>query len=470
MSTSDPAESRMPRLRLTPNPLDELDTLNHYAFAGRRDMTRQFRVLTVNDGSPGEETLFLAAQLSGTDSLVVHYDSSPLAVERVRRRARDCAMDVGIRFTSAPLPDLLAALRSRSKLLAQHHGTDISGDRGFPLAGPSDYGPFDYVRCCDALDRSADPEGLLGLMCRFLKKNGVLGISCPARHGREPYRQMRELLKRLTHGLRGADEKLACAKEFFAFAPPEQWTRKAFDNLRPEVRAFQDAAFAQHFLTEETFVPDLPALRKLLLRFSLEIVEFSRETRRFYQPWFANRDPELVALLQRLTPEDQQAVAEIAWGTVERHHFWASRPGRALINPLDSDMIPFFNRFSRRTSPGTPHRKRPWRDYLLHDLPEESSFELPVELAANERYAISVPWTPALRRFVRHVDGYKTLGEIALVLREELFHISDGDRGIQDYLREIAEFRLCLDLEDVLLLRHKNAPLLPLTARPLEAA
>ncbi len=444
----DSAGPDIVRHKLVSNSLDELDTLNHYCFGGCRDMSRQFRILTVNDGSEGEESLFLAAQLMGTDSMVVHYDPSPLVVERVRRRAEQYGLLGRIRFTSGSLVELLASLRSKSQLLAVRQGEKEEK--------AIEYGPFDYVRCCGAFDRAENPHDLFELTTRFLKEDGVLGVSCFARYGREPYRQMQALAKLLDDRRGRTGDTIALLKEFMVFAPTSNWTRMAFDQLSPEIRRMKDEAFFTEFLREDGFAPSIVQLYDLLDARLMDIACFARETRFMYQPWFAQNDRKLADVLKDIAPRDIQAVSEIAWGNIERHLFWASRGEARTADPGDPDNIPFFNHFS--------NMKRSWST-LLRTIPEDGVLTIEISIG-EDCFSLTHAWNAVLRRFIELLDGYKTLGEIALVIREE----TRGEMGIDEILRTITLFMHGAALEDILLLRHKNTPLLPFTASHLRAA
>ncbi len=424
-------------LKLQTNPLDELDTLNHYCCAGRRDFVRDFSVVTINSHAAGDETIFLAVQLSGTESTILHHDSSPAALEAVRRRAKQLGVADRIRFVGGPLTTFVSS---------------VLGNPAFQRE--PEFGPFDYVRCTSGLNDQDDFERGFSLLLRLLKEDGVLGISCFGYYGREPYRQMQRLGESLNGDRPGIREEVDRLKEIFPFTPERNWTRLAFDNLDPAIRSMRDDAVVTEFLRKDRFAFKVPQLYELLDRHGLRLSQYSRQTRMLYEPWFARADRELIEMLERLPTRDREAVSEIAWNTIERHQFWAVRESAFHVDPGDTDNVPFFN-------PLTTASKN-WRKAFLDAGPDVSP-ELLVELTPLEKYHVPIPWGKIPYRMVELIDGYKTLGEIFMLIREE----QHGEMGLEEISTKCIRFLLAVEREDMILLRHKTLSPLPFTARRL---
>ena len=424
-------------MKLRTNPLDELDTLNHYCCLGRRDFARNFIALTVNTNSSGDETIFLAVQLAGTEATIVHHDPDSAALEAVRQRARRLGIADRIRFVGGPFTTFVVAVLDNPAFSRQN-----------------DYGPFDYVRCTNELNDQDDFERGFSLLLRLLKADGVLGISCYAFYGREPYRQMQRLAESLNADCPKEQEAVDRLKELFPFTPERNWTRLAFDNLTPSVRSMKDDAFITEFLRKDRYGLTVPRLYELLDRYGLCLAQYSRQTRMQYEPWFARSDQELSELLELLPDRDREAVAEIAWSTIERHHFWAVREKVSRADPSDTDNVPFFN-------PLTTTSKN-WRKAFLDAGPDVLP-ELLVELTPLEKYPVPIPWGPIPYRMVELIDGYKTLGEIFMLIREERHR----SVGLEEIASTCIRFLHTVEREDMILLRHKTLPPLPFTARRL---
>lgn len=423
--------------RLHANALDELDTLNHHAFRGKHDFVRRSLLLTVNGHGNGDETIFLAAQLAGTDSIVVHHDRSETALEHVRRRAERTGVLHQIRFVGGPLEALRNALQ---------------GNPAFRASGG--FGPFDYIRCTGGLEEHADFEAALALLAELLKENGTIGMSCFGYYGREPYRQMQQIDGYLNSDRPGLEIGRSRLKELFPFMPSTNWTRMAFDQLEPEVRSAGDEAYAAHFMKRDRHGLKVPELYGMLDRHGLHHAGYSRQTRMLYQPWFAAQDEELDAVLRELSPRDRQAVSEIACGCLSRHHFWASRLERPRVDSSDLDNIPFFNPWVRA--------KRNWKSSLGRVGPDAAP-ELILEPAPGMRLNLPLPWGHVEHRLVELVDGFKTLGEIVVLIREE----SDETLGVLEIAQRCIAFIDAVQDEDIVLLRHRSVPVLPFTARRL---
>lgn len=424
------------------NPLDELDCVNHYCYGGRKNLNRDFLVLCVNDHSPGDETIFLAVQLMGTESRIVHFDWSPAAMELVRTRAKRLGVAERICWCCKDLENVHSIFKlAESDRVTQKRPSrnDLALQR------------FDYVRCCGALDRLADFETHFDTLLAFLKPEGALGMTCLGKYGREPYRQFQKIARFLGEDRPSLQDEVDRLKELFVFLPEYNWTRLAFENLQPEIRSMKDEAFIAHFLRQDVHSWTVSQLYELLERKNLDLANFSRQTRRMYQPWFARKNHELFRLMQNLPVQDTQAISEMAWNSIEEHVFWATRRKSARADLSDLESVPFFN--------PVVLRQKPWKRVFL-ETPLEIAPKIALKLSREERYEVTLPWNREIRRFVDLIDGYRTLGEIVTQIREE----ENAPEGIEEIVRSCRRFIDGCELEDILLVRHKSVPVLPFTA------
>ena len=419
---------------LISNPLDELDCLNHYCFGGRKNMNQDFLVLTLNDHSPGDETLFIAVQLLGTQSRVVHFDPSPLGVELARSRAQKIGVADKIVWVTPDLQNV-------------HRLFSVANDEKLPGLQK-----FDYVRCCGALNYCDDFDASLREMIGFIKPSGALGMSCFGAYGREPYRQFQAISDYLNSDEPGIQEEIDRLKELFVFSPEKNWTRLTFDNLLHDVRSMKDDAFAANFVRKDRCGLTVPELYDVLEKNDLDLVNFARHTRIMYQPWFAQKDPNLLELLKSLPIQDTQAVAEIAWNIIEEHIFWASRQQSSRADWNDWDNVPFFNPVSQS--------QNGWREKLLKTRTGVNP-QLLVEITAEEKYAIELPWNPQIHRMIELIDGCRTFKDIVMTIREE----QHGRISTENILQSCTQFLTAAELEDIILLRHPKVVPLPFTSR-----
>ena len=419
---------------LISNPLDELDCVNHYCFGGKKNMNQDFLVLTLNDHSPGDETLFLAVQLLGTQSRIVHYDPSPIGIELARARAEKIGVADKIIWVT---PDL----QNVHRLFGAVNATELPGCQR-----------FDYVRCCSALNYREDFEASFKEMITFIKPDGALGMSCFAAYGREPYRQFQAISDYLNSDEPEIQEEVDRLKELFVFSPEKNWTRLAFDNLLHDVRSMKDDAFAANFIRKDRCGLTVPELYNVLGKNELDLVNFARHTRIMYQPWFAQKDPVLLELLKSIPIQDTQAVAEIVWNIIEEHIFWATRKTTNRADWNDWDGVPFFNPVSQS--------QNGWRDKLLKTRIGAEP-QLLVEITTEEKYAVTLPWNPQIHRMIELIDGYRTFKEIVMMIREE----QQGRIPTESILQFCVQFLAAAELEDIVLLRHPKVTPLPFTAR-----
>ncbi|MGL6193741.1 MAG: hypothetical protein ACRC2T_02825 [Thermoguttaceae bacterium] len=434
---------------LRSNPLDELDCVNHYCFAGQKNFCANFLALSINDHSPGDETLFLAAQLVGTQSRIVHFDYSPLSVELAKARATKIGVADRILWCTGELEAV-------HELFVDPRNSDNSSNSDkHSHTRPLGNNQFDYVRCCGALNWKDDFESELDKILAFMKPDGALGMSCFGFYGREPYRQFQTIANILGSDSPGVQEEVDRLKELYVFAPDHNFTRLAFENLVSDVRSMKDDAFAAHFLREDGCALTVPQIYEILDRKNLKLANFARHTRIMYQPWFAQKNPELLDLLKQLPIQDTQAVAEIVWNTIEEHIFWAIRPNASRIDPNNWDNIVFFNPMSQN--------QNHWREKFL-STEADTTPQLIVKISPEEKYNVVLPWNPQIKRMIELINGYRSFKEIIITIREEQSNVG-GNLTTEEILCSCGQFLLATELEDIILMRAPGVPVLPFTAR-----
>jgi hypothetical protein len=316
------------------------------------------------------------------------------------------------------------------------------------------FGLFDYVRCCNALDRSDKPLELFDTMLAFVKEDGVLGMSCLGYYGREPHRQLQSLAKIVAEEIGNVKQEMMFIRELYNFALPNCWSKLAFENLDAPLRVMADEAMLTDIMRDDKFALRLPELHTLLDEHSLQIASFSRHTRAMYQPWFAKRNNELEERFQTLTEKQLAAISEIAWNKIERHIFWATRRDNTRPNHNDPDNIPFFHHFTNRS--------HGWRRHLL-GLKSGKPLEVNATVAPQEQFQLKSDWNEITHRFVTLIDGYKTLGEIAVIIREE------SRLGLDEIIETCGRFLKAVEWEDAILIRNRETSFIPFTARQVRA-
>jgi len=206
----DPADDAK---RLVRTYHDQLESLNHYCFRGRRDFRHGFRALVAGGGT-GDATVYLAQQLAGTDAAIVHLDVSTASIDVARRRTRQRGLEQDVYWIEGSLLDL-------------------------PSFGLE---PFDYVNCSGVLHHLDNPAEGLAALVSVLKDDGALGLMLYGRYGRLGVYQMQELMRLVNRGEQHPQEKVNNAKETFAALPISN-VLKRMAGAMPDDGSMNDAEF-----------------------------------------------------------------------------------------------------------------------------------------------------------------------------------------------------------------------------------
>ena len=398
--------------------LDQLDQLNHYCFEGKRDFRHGFRVLVAGGGT-GDSTIFLAQQLADTDARIVHLDLSEPAIDIARRRARQHGLAERISWVCASLLDL-------------------------PNSG---LGPFDYINCTGVLHHLDDPAAGLAALVSVLEDDGALGLLLYACYGRVGIYQMQDLMGLINHDEQRPQVMIDNTKQMLACLPPTNWLKRSPGMLDKAIDP-DDAETYDLYLHAKDQAFTVLQLYRLLDGCNLHLVEFCREMRALYDPRFVLRSPGLSRQVQKLPLRYQQAVAEIFWGNIDNHVFWASPRTATVASPRDPDNVPIFSRLAQ--SEGVPDSLltaadtagcRVWHPSLEG---ESSSMVITLKLHLND----------VNRQLIRLIDGRRTMGQIVRRI------VADGgtSHSVDEVWQLCCEGLESLRMFDFVLLRHASVP------------
>jgi SAM-dependent methyltransferase len=286
----DPADEARRLVTGSPSHLDEL---NHFAFGGRLDFRRPFRVLVAGGGT-GDATIMLAQQArdAGIPAEILHLDLSDAsrAIAKARAEARG-------------LPNVRFA---RGSLL------DLDG-----------LGPFDYVDCCGVLHHLEDPGAGLRSLAGALAPGGAMGIMVYGTYGRTGLYPLQDALRRLGAGLDPA-ARVAQARRLLDRLPPTNWFRR---NPFLGDHKDSDAGLYDLLLHSRDRAYTVPELAGLVAEADLAIAALVEPAR--YDPATWIRDPALLAPLANLPWLERAAFAEIAAGSLTKHVAYLKRPAEA---------------------------------------------------------------------------------------------------------------------------------------------
>jgi len=412
----DPADEAK---RLMRTHHDQLESLNHYCFRGRRDFRHGFRALVAGGGT-GDATVYLAQQLAGTDAAIVHLDVSAASIDVARRRTRQRGLEQDVSWIEGSLFDL-------------------------PSFGLE---PFDYVNCSGVLHHLDDPNEGLAALVSVLKDDGALGLMLYGRYGRLGVYPMQELMRLINRGEQHPQEKVNNAKETFAALPISN-VLKRMAGAMPDDGSMNDTEFYDMFLHAKDRPFSVPEVYELLDSAGLHLIEFCSKNRALLDPRIAFPSGRLHERVSRLPRREQQAAAELFWGAVVRYDFWASRRSNTIADPRHPDNVPLFPTCARLIGA---------QQSLLAaaDAPGES-WKYSILGPLQTRISLQIALNDVSRRLVRLIDGRRTTGEIVGAIAAELaprLSVDEVWHLCHEALRSLQGF-------DLVLLRHVSAPPMP---------
>jgi len=352
---------------------DILGKVNQYCFGGARDFGKGLRVLVAGCGT-GDSVIWLAHQLRNTPSEIVALDisSSSLAVAKARAAIRGFET---IRWINASLLDL----------------------PGMGLR------KFDYITCLGVLHHLPDPEAGLAALESVLGEGGGMTVMLYGRRGRSHIYAMQEMLRRLTAGLEGREERLAVARQVLASLPPTNpfRLREGWDNIQ---RGYlkDDTNLWDTLLHEQDRAYTASEVRAFLATAGLSVQAFATYkgtpavSALQYDLDLYFSDPAEWARLAALPREEREDLAEALDGSLALHTVYAARAASASLDPT------------------APHAIL----YPMSDLGRQaiaclagSKGGIPIILR-NGRIVTYDPSPPA-RAFLLAVDGTRSNSEIA---------------------------------------------------------
>jgi len=179
--------------RLLPTMGDKLGHINHYCFEGKRDFSKNFRVLVAGGGT-GDALIFLAEQLRDTDAEIVYLDLSHASMAVAKNRAQ---------------------VRQLNNIQWEH-GSLLDLD-------PSVIGTFDYINCSGVLMILEEPQRGLAALSSVLKDDGAMVIMVYAEYGRTAIYQMQELMRLVNQDEPDMRVKMENCKTILNELPDSHW-------------------------------------------------------------------------------------------------------------------------------------------------------------------------------------------------------------------------------------------------------
>ncbi len=299
----DPAKEMDELLLGSPSHPLEID---HFLFAGQRDWTQATRILVAGGGT-GDALVMMAQIFSDWGANVdIHYIDTSEASRKIAE----------------------ARMAARG-LTATYH----TGD----LFAAAELGPFDYIDCCNVLNRLPDANAAMSALANALVPGGGIGMILPAPYGRAGVPEMQHALNTLMPD-DAPEKKVELTKGLLGVLPPTNGVK-----LNPFLRDHfggGDAGLHDLLLRSQDRTYSVDGVYDLLEGAGLEMLSFSMPGR--YNPRALIGQPELRERAGNLPPREAAALAERLCGNITTHAFYAIPKGTGAhrIAQIHGDAVP----------------------------------------------------------------------------------------------------------------------------------
>ncbi len=411
--------------RLQIMPQDSLLAISHFCFAGRRDLREGCRVLVAGGGT-GHSTVFLAEQLRGTNSEIVHVDVSAAAIDVARQRVAQRGLE-NVQFVRASLLD----------------APDLR------------LGTFDYVNCTGVLHHLEDPSAGLAALAAMLDPSGAMGLMVYGAYGRRHVYLVQELVRRLRKPEDTNETRIECALAVLEALPPWFFAslgihqdghveayRKAPTNVVDTYLHAQDRAYTVDEIYE--------LVEGAGLCFNgFTSFQSTMGGRQVRNPLHFLENPDLRARVEGLSAREQAAVAEMVFPRTDLHAFYVSFRNPTVASADDDELVPEVSGLQLAGSPIFERFDGPTIASFLRQHTATGGF-------SNVRHPIGRPTVlsndTVTAALIEGIDGVRTTGEICKRARSitDASHREVRERwtALVDNLAEI----------DWVLLRHRDIP------------
>ncbi len=406
------------RLRLLTTWNDHLAQINHYCFGGTQTFRDSFRVLVAGGGT-GDNVIFLAEQLRGTDARIVHLDLSAASLAIARERARIRGLN-NIEFVQESLLEL-------------------------PKLG---LGSFDFINCCGVLHHLASPEQGLDALLTQLKDGGAMNLMVYGQIGRTAVYQIQQLAKLATQHETDPAIQVKRSRDLIASLPKSNWWKRSEDLIPNALE--DDVGFFDTFLHPQDRAYTVPELydwiaAKAGLHMQFSDVGFGQSS---YVPerHLRNQTRALKESVAALQGRERQAFAELACGRILTHSFYATRRPAAEVTaqPSQLENVPFMFLDPVSGAELAPYFERKPGERVVID---HSHTGVSLEFQAG-RYG---------KYLLQHLDGTRTLREIFDKVKNEPELRSDAPSDSM-LAAEFAPIFSGFNEIERMLLRHRSTP------------
>lgn len=417
--------------------LDYLPAVNMNCWGGKRDFNKKFRVLIAGGGT-GDASTFLAVQLAKLPGAeIVYVDLSTASMSVARQRLAHQADRLNE-------PQIMDKVDFRLASLLD--------------VGTLDLGKFDYVNCSGVLHHLKNPLAGLQALESVLADDGVMGIMVYGQIGRTGIYTIQKLM-RLLHSTAGSENDDMDARI------EQTWT--LLDSLPESNLHLRNGRWKRTsnrvetydlFLHSQDRAYTMAQLHEWVAAAGLQLVDFAPPTRGQLSPaYLPCKLPKTIRnLLPQMPAGTFQSFAEYLCGGINTWEFWLKRTANAAgahADLHDDEMIPFFD--TMNTGKQLQHTLKPFiaeKQCGMHIAFNTPSKPTPI--------ATQISTTSLAMEVYSQIDDSATLGKITQRIQEKYPSLSA--ENIRTSMNDILAPLLGLD---VVLLRHKDAPISRLNYR-----
>ncbi|MBF9036597.1 methyltransferase [Rhodobacterales bacterium HKCCE2091] len=347
----DPADEA--KRLVTGSPSHPLE-LDHFLFGGKRDWSRPFKALIAGGGT-GDALIQMAQVLTsaGKPYEITYLDLSTSA--RKIAEARAAARGLG-------------------------HITFVTGS----LLDAPGMGPFDYIDCCGVLHHLEEPQAGFDALAGAVTDAGGIGLMVYAPYGRSGVYPLQEAFRTILRGT--PRERLKKARAIFGRVP-EGHPFKTNPHLGDHKES--DAGFYDLLLHSRDRAFPIRDLMAAIETAGLELV--GQPQAHLYDPMTIVGDANLLRDFDRVT---RMELAEKLGGGIRTHIAYVAKTAEGRIARPDREAV--------------PHLKGVSGPKLSQAAAKSGVIPVSYSGARAE-----IPVAGLAARSLTHVDGRKTLAEIA---------------------------------------------------------
>lgn len=398
-----------------------LSALSHHGWQGKRDLREGARFLVMGHGT-GDSLIFFAEQLRGHNAEIIGVDISKTSADIAKARLAKRALD-NVTFCHASIFDL-----------------------------PSlDLGKFDVIECGGMLHHLEDPDLGLRILSDALTDDGIMAIMVYGYYGRIAIYQMQEVLKLIAPKDGDDATRIAQCKALMRSVHKSHWLTHNNAPFLTELRDQSGAGLYDLFLHTQDRAYTVPQIYDWLAQAGLTVQSFYGRNigERLYMPSYYTPSKELLESFAKLPLSQQHQVAELLYGHMEQHRFYAVKKPKTVA--LEDDMVPHFG------SEYIPDVN--FLQHLLASLVASKTGEnVIVEYSNPGLPPVIVTKQPLTQNILSLIDGKRSIADIFAALVEQGILKGSGKKEKQQYMQDLTLLYKDLHGYHRLFLRHKSIP------------